>query len=317
MKPHRPPLQSPAARGRAFTLVELLVVIAIIGILVGLLLPAVQSARDAALRAQCANNLRQWAVAMHSHHEAHEILPPGSQANPRRTWVMHMWAFVEQAPLDAGKDLATPFFMPPGTLDNGYSLRGLTGQAVPIYSCPADAEGVDQVAGRYQRRRGNYVVNWGNSTYGQVFQPQGEAPFSHLWGDRRQPRETSLLHISDGTSRTLLMSETLKARSPYDDDWRGDIQNDDGVFRFHTLLTPNTSAPDVIESGWFRRTPIAHMPAVAGAGRSQVAAARSLHLGGVNAAMCDTSVRFVSDDVSLDVWQAEGSMNGGAAGESL
>jgi prepilin-type processing-associated H-X9-DG protein len=102
----------------------------------------------------------------------------------------------------------------------------------------------------------------------------------------------------------------LKAWSPDDNDWRGDIHNDDGEFRIHTKLTPNSSAPDVFEGGWFQQTGDPLMPAVAGGFSSQVTAARSRHSGGVNAAFCDGSVRFISDDISLDAWQALGSMNG-------
>jgi prepilin-type processing-associated H-X9-DG protein len=82
------------------------------------------------------------------------------------------------------------------------------------------------------------------------------------------------------------------------------------VFRFHTTLTPNTSAPDVIESGWFQQTGDPAMPAIAGAGNAQVVAARSRHPGGVNAVMCDCSVRFVSDGIAFDAWQAMGSGSG-------
>jgi prepilin-type N-terminal cleavage/methylation domain-containing protein len=292
-----------------FTLVELLVVIAIIGVLVALLLPAVQAAREAARRTQCLNILRQWALANHTFHDANDHLPIGSRNNPRQTWVMYLWSFIEEYPLDAANELDQHFYLPPGTI--GGTLNGLTGQYVSLYYCPSDDLGQDQIEGNYQRRRGNYVVNWGNSRYGQMPEPDGKAPFSHVNGNRSEPRITKFGMISDGTSNTLLMSEVIRAWSPADNDWRGDIQNDDGVFRFHTLLTPNSSAPDTILNGWFQETHDPLMPAVAGAGNAQVTAARSRHPGGVHAAMCDASARFVTNGVHLVVWQALGSMNGG------
>lgn len=291
-----------------FTLVELLVVIAIIGILVALLLPAVQSAREAARRTQCVNYLKQWAIAMHLHTDSHGNFPLGSRTNPRQTWTMHLWPFVEETALDAANDLNQHFYVPPGTI--GGTLDGLTGKHVPMYYCPSDSGGSDQTRGNYQRRRGNYVVNWGNSTYGQADEPFGIAPFSHVNGRRADPRRTKFGQIVDGTSKTLLMSEVHRAWSPDDNDWRGDIQNDDGVCRFHTLLTPNTSAPDVISGGWFQKTGDPSMPAVAGASHAQVSAARSRHPGGVNASMCDGSVRFFANGIALVPWQALGSMNG-------
>jgi prepilin-type processing-associated H-X9-DG protein len=109
------------------------------------------------------------------------------------------------------------------------------------------------------------------------------------------------------------MSEILKGCTPEDHDWRGDIHNDDGVFRFHTSLTPNTSAPDVLASAdWFRATGDPLMPVVAGS--QQVAAARSRHSGGVNAVMCDASVHFINNDIALAEWRAKGTMNGGDLG---
>ena len=104
-----------------------------------------------------------------------------------------------------------------------------------------------------------------------------------------------------------MLSETLMAQSHDDNDWRGDIQNDDGVFKFMTLLTPNSSAADVVN--WAIPTNDPLMP-VSTAG-SQYSAARSRHTGGVNTAMCDGSIRFVSNSVSLATWQALGTMDGG------
>jgi len=100
------------------------------------------------------------------------------------------------------------------------------------------------------------------------------------------------------------------AHSPEDNDWRGDIQNNEGVFRFHTLQTPNSTAPDVIANGWFQDTGDPAMPAVAGTFGRQQNAARSRHTGGVNVVLCDGSVAFYSDDITLNVWQALGTMNG-------
>ncbi len=297
-----------------FTLVELLVVIAIIGLLVALLLPAVQAAREASRRSHCLNNLRQLALAMQHYHDAKLMLPLGSRDAPRQTWTMHIWPYMEQGNLASRNNLKGNFYEPPGTIVN--TLDGLTGQYVPIYNCPSDF-GVDQTAATYARRRGNYVVNWGNMKYGQnealpvpASAPQPTpGPFSHIRGSRLEPRKTRFADITDGTSNTLLMSEVLKAWSPEDNDWRGDIHNDDGVCRFHTLVTPNTSVADIIASGWFVPTGDPLMPAAAGASVAQVAAARSRHPGGVHAAMVDGSARFVTDNVGQSAWRAMGSMS--------
>jgi prepilin-type N-terminal cleavage/methylation domain-containing protein/prepilin-type processing-associated H-X9-DG protein len=298
----------------AFTLVELLVVIAIIGILVSLLLPAVQAAREAARRSQCVNNLKQWSLAFHNYHDTRKQFPKGSSngaALKRQTWVMALWPFIEQTALASANNYDEHFYLPPGTIGN--TMDGLCAKHVSIYLCPSDNGTIDQNVGYYQRTRGNYVVNWGNSWYGQNPQPAAAAPFYHLNGNRGTPAKVGFSNITDGTTNTLLMSEYLIAKSAADNDWRGDIHNDDGVFRFHTLLTPNSSSPDIILNGWFQVTNDPKMPAAVG--NDQRNAARSRHPGGVNVAMCDGSIRFVTNNVTLGVWQVVGTMNGGESSE--
>ena len=310
-------------RNKGFTLVELLVVIAIIGILVGLLLPAVQAAREAARRMQCTNNLKQWALAFHNHHDAFKRFPLGASGGSpvaqvprtwRQTWVMYLWPYIEQGNLTQASDLKLAFHVPPNTIY--FSMNGSTGKRVPMYLCPSDNGTPDQnnPAAQHQRTRGNYVVNWGNAIYYQttpfaIPTPASKAPFYYNGLNRFSPGIVKFGSLTDGSSNTLLMSEYLMARSTADNDWRGDIHNDDGIFRFHTLITPNTSAPDIINNGRFQNTGDPRMPATAGV--AQRNAARSRHTGGVNTARCDGSVSFVSDSVALVIWQAIGTMDGG------
>src|SRR5262249_3263178 len=288
-------------------------------ILIGLLLPAVQKVREAAARIKCTNNLKQWALAMHGYHDVNGRFPYGStndaHSSKRKTWVLHLWPYVEQGNLDAKGNPNAPFYNPPYTIH--FTLNGLCGQRVPIYLCPSDNGTIDQSVGQYQRTRGNYVVNWGNALYDDTRRPPaGTAvdanfgPFYHQGGRRNMPGTVTFASIPDGPSTPVRLDETLVAKVATDNDWRGDIHNDDGVFRFHTVITPNSSAPDLISSRTFftpNNDPL--MPVALG--NPQRAAARSRHSGGVNAALCDGSGRFCRNTIALSTWMALGSMAGG------
>jgi prepilin-type N-terminal cleavage/methylation domain-containing protein/prepilin-type processing-associated H-X9-DG protein len=303
-----------ALHRRGFTLIELLVVIAIIAILIGLLLPAVQKVREAAARAKCLNNLKQWTLALHTYNDTHGVLPYAAKGNPRTPWPPLLWPYVEMGNVYNKYDFTVGFWQPNNTITN--TLNGVVCNSSPIYFCPSDRGGpAFQEGDQFWRSRGNYAINWGpvrqpftGNPLPGAFAPWGYTDFV----SRTKPRQYPLVQISDGTSNTLAFSEVLM----HDDDqtdWRGDMLNDDEQCgRFMTLDTPNQGIDELVNGYCLNKLPflpcinVGNTPGVGGK-----VSARSKHPGGVNASLCDGSVRFIPNRVALATWQALSTMNGG------
>jgi prepilin-type N-terminal cleavage/methylation domain-containing protein/prepilin-type processing-associated H-X9-DG protein len=303
----------PAPARRGFTLVELLVVIAIIGILIALLLPAVQAAREAARRMQCTNHLKQWGLGMHNYESTNKILSyPNSRlggsscgalgAAFRISYPPFLWPFIEQQPLYDRYDFNLPFHHPydqgPGTGNEPVVMV-----QVPLYFCPSDRQGMwVPPADSHSRSRGNYVLNWGAADFCQdlaAFPNYQPSPF----GPNRSAR---FAEIIDGLSNTMFMSEVLQSRKDGDFDFRGDILNDDVTCaQYMTINTPNSGVDQTSCVDLERPSPCQPVS------RPRYVSARSKHPGGVNVLFGDGSVHFLTDSIALDAWQAMGSMDGG------
>jgi len=294
-----------SSRG-GFTLVELLVVIAIIGILVSLLLPAVQSAREAARRMQCSNNLKNWGLAFHNYATANKVFPAGvirgasattssdgsagpNGINRRQTFVPSLWPQLEQQALADKYNFNYSFYAP---------VNKISVEAQPsFYFCPSDRTGYWK-GDIYTRSRGNYVLNWGNGPY----QQNNSGYLLSAFGANRW---TSHADIRDGLSQTVFMAEVIQSSVDTDFDFRGDFINDDiSCAQFMTVNTPNTGVDQTVCVNLTKPS-----PCISTQSDTRVSA-RSRHPGGVMVVLGDGSVRMVSDSVDITIWRAAGTIAG-------
>ncbi len=297
-------------RYQGFTLVELLVVIAIIGVLVALLLPAVQAAREAARRSQCSNNLKQIALGMHNHHDTHLGLPPaqGPSGCCWGTWQVLVFPYVEQNNAYdlyqnwGGNDSTGPRY---GSAPNSTNV---TNRRYDAFTCPSDPSPNSPIGNLTNH---NYAVNYGNTAYSQVDLNGvvfAGAPFAKADAQNKM-RGKNFSSITDGTSNTLLVAEVLQGQGS---DLRGFTWWGDGA-QFSAFLAPNSTQPDrIYSSSYCNNLPQQGLPcAVSSTSDPTMFASRSQHPGGVQVALCDGSARFVAETIDLNTWRAMASSRGG------
>ena len=323
-------LRGPGPRS-GFTLVELLVVITIIGILIALLLPAVQAAREAARRMQCSNNLKQVGLAMHNYHAAQRSLPIGVFLTPRQdepTTGNGMGT-----PGHTALAMLLPFVEQRAVWERyNFSIRALdtsqdpaTSAQISVYQCPSDNAG-----GRAAYHsinllgygRSNVAVCFGSNTMmrnSDVSISQGGNYDNYTDGAFRVDGSLKLRDFLDGTSSSAVASEVISGR----EDVYGSGQTWDtrgvwawelmGGFSYTHLHSPNTSVGDAMWPG--NCVAGTNMPpcdnSVSRHRHLHHAAARSRHPGGVQVAFADGHVTFIGETIDWNVWQRLGAIADG------
>lgn len=331
---------------RAFTLIELLVVIAIIAVLIALLLPAVQAAREAARRAQCTNNMKQLGLATHNYESIHSMLPLGRVWAPlpgapfpsffmgaqNTTWFTQMLpVFDQQALYNAYNfDIGIEGPYGPAGMPLGFAINSTVyGTKLYAFQCPSDNDRAFTVLWPngflIRASRGNYVVSWGNTQWGQQDSAGGAAtlnlPVAYLRSAFGH-RPVRLSNITDGTSSTVFTAETMQGQA---NDVRGGIWTlgaffnsrftPNGTRDFYGVADPSVGGGDRLGEGFCVHDPGHQMPCIGVPHPFYDAyqASRSPHPGGVNAGFGDGSVRFIKETINAHVWIGLNTIQGGEA----
>jgi prepilin-type N-terminal cleavage/methylation domain-containing protein len=285
---------------KAFTLVELLVVIAIIGILVALLLPAIQAAREAARRTSCVNNLKQLAVATHNYHDTHRVFPsgginwatPAGQVIPPKFRNVSLFVLilpqVEQGPLAASWDYMDPW---------QNVLSGRAGIVLDVLLCPSDYL-PSKIAVNGSNQFG--MTSYGGSGGVQSYHPDRSTRDGVFFMNSH----IRMADILDGTTNTLLFGER----------YHRDVDYDLNAGTFTKMggwgyWCPSAGAPGMGDVTLGTMVPINYLhPAGVAVSTThedrRITAMGSGHPGGCNVALADASTRFVGADVDDATWRA-------------
>jgi prepilin-type N-terminal cleavage/methylation domain-containing protein/prepilin-type processing-associated H-X9-DG protein len=311
-------------RRPGFTLVELLVVIAIIGVMVGLLLPAVQAAREAARRMQCSNNLKQWGLALHNHHDTYNAFPGlheiGGGHHDRRNGIIPLLPFIEQQTvLEAvsSRKVVEPWGNPNDpSLDPPWILNAWRVQ-VATFTCPLTFHGAQNPHSPL-----NYRFCIGDAVRhndGEMRNTRGMFKRG-IGGTQNQPKPGySMRDITDGLSNTVAMSEKISMSeplSPRTGGWAAgpELQAGDNPGMCLALLVANEyiDGGRIEETRWndgreafsgFTTILAPNGPSCSRSGGNihdtprALSTASSLHPGGVNVLMGDGSVSFVTETI--------------------
>jgi prepilin-type N-terminal cleavage/methylation domain-containing protein/prepilin-type processing-associated H-X9-DG protein len=335
---------------KGFTLVELLVVIAIIGILVALLLPAVQAAREAARRMQCGNNLKQIALSMHNYHDTYKTFPMatgwGTDGSRRRTFSdkVALLPFLEQrAVYDSTNHHIHPYD-PQGWHGND-NIRSQSTR-MPVFNCPSNPHELFDGRANF-----TYAINTGtcrypphrsgNNTKDRAGFSTGVSAFFNHPNQGGSDGPVKFAKILDGTSNTAAYSEFIiqsptrvQTSQATPTQLRSQVYNwaDQGNTAatrqqcLQNVQNSNFSGRQHRGGGWawsfvgsggagYNHTMMPNEPSCQSFsgdwGGRNLMSANSAHPGSVNVALADGSVRSVSDTVSEDVWWALGTRAGG------